>query len=107
MTAITSRKAQHELKPSSVLLGSRATAAEVIDGVDLSDHHAMVTGGASGIVTETIRALATAGAEVTIATRQPAAGLSSQNEHPDAIIKRSREQVGDLARRRLISSARR
>ncbi|POX64570.1 oxidoreductase [Streptomyces sp. Ru62] len=51
---------------------SSATAAEVIDGVDLTGRRAVVTGGASGIGTETVRALATAGAEVTIATRRPA-----------------------------------
>ncbi|UXY20368.1 SDR family NAD(P)-dependent oxidoreductase [Streptomyces cynarae] len=51
---------------------SSATAAEVIDGVDLTGRRAVVTGGASGIGTETVRALAAAGAEVTIATRRPA-----------------------------------
>ncbi|MEU9371825.1 SDR family NAD(P)-dependent oxidoreductase [Streptomyces avermitilis] len=51
---------------------SRATAAEVIDGVDLTGRRAVVTGGASGIGTETVRSLATAGAEVTVAIRRPA-----------------------------------
>ncbi|MER7569302.1 SDR family NAD(P)-dependent oxidoreductase [Streptomyces sp. NPDC097941] len=47
------------------------TAFEVIDGVDLTGQHAVVTGGTSGIGAETVRALALAGAEVTVATRRP------------------------------------
>ncbi|MFD7435486.1 SDR family NAD(P)-dependent oxidoreductase [Streptomyces sp. NPDC059861] len=50
---------------------SHARAQEVIDGVDLTGLRAVVTGGASGIGAETVRALAAAGAEVTIATRRP------------------------------------
>ncbi|GAA2832931.1 SDR family NAD(P)-dependent oxidoreductase [Crossiella cryophila] len=46
-----------------------STAAEVISGVDLTGKRAIVTGGASGIGVETARALAKAGAEVTIAAR--------------------------------------
>ncbi|WAL68064.1 SDR family NAD(P)-dependent oxidoreductase [Amycolatopsis cynarae] len=51
---------------------ARTTAAEIVDGVDLSGRRIVVTGGASGIGAETVRALAAAGAEVTIATRDPA-----------------------------------
>ena len=51
-----------------------STAAEVIAGVDLSGKRAIVTGGASGIGIETARALAGAGAEVTLAVRDVAAG---------------------------------
>ena len=51
---------------------SRSTAAEVIAGIDLSGKRALVTGGASGIGVETARALAGAGAEVTLAVRDPA-----------------------------------
>ncbi len=50
------------------------TALEVLDGVDLSGKRAIVTGGASGIGAETARALAHAGAEVTIAARDVEAG---------------------------------
>jgi NAD(P)-dependent dehydrogenase (short-subunit alcohol dehydrogenase family) len=50
------------------------TAAEVLAGVDLSGRRAVVTGGASGIGIETARALAGAGAEVTIAVRNLEAG---------------------------------
>ena len=50
--------------------GFETTALEVVDGVDLSGKRAIVTGGASGIGVETARALAQAGAEVTIAARK-------------------------------------
>jgi NAD(P)-dependent dehydrogenase (short-subunit alcohol dehydrogenase family) len=50
--------------------GFETTALEVVDGVDLSGKRAIVTGGASGIGVETVRALAQAGAEVTIAARK-------------------------------------
>ncbi|MFC4019226.1 SDR family NAD(P)-dependent oxidoreductase [Micromonospora sp. GCM10011542] len=50
---------------------ARATAAEVLDGVDLTGRRMIVTGGASGIGLEATRALARAGAEVTVATRDP------------------------------------
>jgi NAD(P)-dependent dehydrogenase (short-subunit alcohol dehydrogenase family) len=47
-----------------------STALEVVDGIDLGGKRAIVTGGASGIGVETVRALASAGAEVTIAARK-------------------------------------
>jgi NAD(P)-dependent dehydrogenase (short-subunit alcohol dehydrogenase family) len=51
-----------------------STAAEVVDGIDLTGRRAIVTGGASGIGIETARALAGAGAEVTLAVRNVEAG---------------------------------
>jgi NAD(P)-dependent dehydrogenase (short-subunit alcohol dehydrogenase family) len=53
---------------------AESTAAEVVDGIDLSGRRVIVTGGASGIGIETARALAGAGAEVTLAVRDLAAG---------------------------------
>jgi NAD(P)-dependent dehydrogenase (short-subunit alcohol dehydrogenase family) len=49
--------------------GFESTAAEVAQDVDLTGKRAVVTGGASGIGTETARVLAARGAEVTIAAR--------------------------------------
>ncbi|RDI35189.1 SDR family NAD(P)-dependent oxidoreductase [Lentzea flaviverrucosa] len=49
--------------------GFDTTALEVAATADLAGRRAIVTGGASGIGVETVRALATAGAEVTIAAR--------------------------------------
>jgi NAD(P)-dependent dehydrogenase (short-subunit alcohol dehydrogenase family) len=54
--------------------GFDSTAAEVIDGIDLTGRRAIVTGGSSGIGVETARALAGAGAAVTLAVRDVAAG---------------------------------
>jgi NAD(P)-dependent dehydrogenase (short-subunit alcohol dehydrogenase family) len=50
--------------------GAESTAAEVVDGIDLSGKRAIVTGAASGIGIETARALAGAGAAVTLAVRR-------------------------------------
>lgn len=54
--------------------GEESTAADVVEGVDLSGKHAVVTGAASGLGTETARALAGAGASVTLAVRDTDAG---------------------------------
>jgi NAD(P)-dependent dehydrogenase (short-subunit alcohol dehydrogenase family) len=54
--------------------GAGTTAAEVIAGVNLAGKRAIVTGAASGIGVETARALASAGAEVTLAVRNLSAG---------------------------------
>ncbi|WP_434993475.1 SDR family NAD(P)-dependent oxidoreductase [Arthrobacter sp. Ld5] len=51
-----------------------STALEVVEGCDLSGRNAVVSGGASGIGVETVRALAHAGATVTIAVRDVDAG---------------------------------
>ncbi|RKN37400.1 SDR family NAD(P)-dependent oxidoreductase [Streptomyces hoynatensis] len=60
--------------PVPVPLGFATTAAEVAREVDLSGRRAVVTGGSSGIGRETARALAGAGAEVTLAVRDTGAG---------------------------------
>jgi NAD(P)-dependent dehydrogenase (short-subunit alcohol dehydrogenase family) len=54
--------------------GYETTAAEVVDGVDLTGKRAVVTGAASGIGVETARGLAGAGAAVTLAVRNTAKG---------------------------------
>jgi NAD(P)-dependent dehydrogenase (short-subunit alcohol dehydrogenase family) len=80
---------------------SSSTAAEVIEGVDLSGKRAIVTGGASGIGLETAKALSAAGAAVTLAVRRPAAARTVAEDirvstGNDAVEVRSLD-VSDLA----------
>jgi NAD(P)-dependent dehydrogenase (short-subunit alcohol dehydrogenase family) len=51
--------------------GARTTAAEVLEGIDLTGRLAVVTGGYSGIGIETTRALVGAGATVVVPARRP------------------------------------
>lgn len=51
--------------------GHDSTSEDVLAGVDLTGRHAVVTGGASGIGIETVRALAGAGATVVVPARRP------------------------------------
>lgn len=57
-----------------------STAEDVIRGQDLSAKRAVVTGAASGIGLETARALASAGAEVTLAVRNLEAGQQAADD---------------------------
>ena len=60
--------AQHALGSG---FGARSTAAEVLAGLDLTGRTAVVTGGYSGLGFETVKALAGAGARVTVPARRP------------------------------------
>src|SRR6185436_19678154 len=51
--------------------GYRSTAAEVLEGLDLTGRLAIVTGGYSGLGLETTRALTGAGADVVVPARRP------------------------------------
>jgi NAD(P)-dependent dehydrogenase (short-subunit alcohol dehydrogenase family) len=54
--------------------GVATTAAEIVADLDLHGRHAIVTGASSGIGVETARALASTGADVTLAVRNVDAG---------------------------------
>ncbi|MFK7600677.1 oxidoreductase [Deinococcus sp. SM5_A1] len=55
-------------------LAPRATALEVVQGIDLTGKTAVITGASSGIGVETARALLSAGASVILAVRDTAKG---------------------------------
>ncbi|MEV4263519.1 SDR family NAD(P)-dependent oxidoreductase [Kribbella sp. NPDC049584] len=60
--------------------GFASSAAEVVSGVDLRGRRAVVTGASSGLGVETARGLATAGADVTLAVRDHAAGQTAAKD---------------------------
>ncbi|HEY6653232.1 MAG TPA: SDR family NAD(P)-dependent oxidoreductase, partial [Solirubrobacterales bacterium] len=60
--------------PITTPFGAESTASEVVEGIDLTGKRAVVTGAASGIGIETARALAGAGAAVTLAVRKTGDG---------------------------------
>jgi len=63
---MTTTTVQHPLTSG---FGPESTAAEVIDGIDLTGTVAIVTGGNSGLGLETVRVLRGAGAEVVVTAR--------------------------------------
>ncbi|MBT0771102.1 SDR family NAD(P)-dependent oxidoreductase [Kineosporia sp. J2-2] len=83
--------------------GEESTAAQVLAGVDLGGRRAVVTGAASGIGVETARALAEAGAEVTLAVRNTEAGQEVSRRIPGSRVERldlaDQDSVAAFARR--------
>jgi len=82
--------------------GFDSTAADVVAGTDLSAKRAIVTGAASGIGVETVRALAQAGAEVTMAVRrtgdaQPVAADIRASTGNDRVIVAALELTDDAS----------
>ncbi len=65
-------------------LAPRATALEVVQGIDLTGKTAVITGASSGIGVETARALLSAGASVILAVRDPAKGETVAAELRDS-----------------------
>src|SRR4029077_10110124 len=59
--------------------GPNTTAAEIVQDVDLPGRRVVVTGASSGIGVDTARALASTGAEVTLAVRNLEAGTNVAN----------------------------
>jgi NAD(P)-dependent dehydrogenase (short-subunit alcohol dehydrogenase family) len=84
--------------------GYRSTAREVAAGHALAGTRIIVTGAASGIGVETARALALAGAEVTIAARDQ----SAARKVADALDRPARSRrrgVDPRLRRQLVGAA--
>jgi len=88
--------------------GPGSTIWEVVAGIDLSGKRAIVTGASSGIGVETARALASAGAEVTLAVRDRVAGERSAaeiRETTGATVRVGRLDLADLDSVRAFVSA--
>lgn len=64
--------AAQDQNPIGSGFGAKTPAADIVDGVDLGGRNVIVTGGYSGIGLETVRALAGAGASVTVPARNRA-----------------------------------
>ena len=62
------------MKTSPSLFNFHTTASQIVAGLDFTERRLVITGGASGIGRETARALASIGAEVTLAVRDMQAG---------------------------------
>jgi hypothetical protein len=78
--------------------GATSTADDIIAGVDLAGRRAIVTGASSGIGLPTARALASAGADVTLAVRNGDAGQRAAAAIDDAVgAARTRVAELDLA----------
>jgi NAD(P)-dependent dehydrogenase (short-subunit alcohol dehydrogenase family) len=75
--------------------GAHSTAAEVLDGIDLSGATALVTGGYSGIGIECTRALSNAGATVIVPARRPDAAREALSGI--ARVELETLDLGDLA----------
>ena len=67
------------------LYGPATTAAEIVADLDLHGRRAVVTGASSGIGSETARALASAGVEVTLAVRNLEAGRKAADRIADEL----------------------
>ncbi|GAA1962997.1 SDR family NAD(P)-dependent oxidoreductase [Kitasatospora viridis] len=92
-------------EPLSTSFTASSTADDVVRGVDLTGIRAIVTGASSGIGIETARALTAAGAQVTLAVRNTAAGDAVAGSI-EGSTGRGRPRVGrlDLADQATVSS---
>ena len=87
--------------PITSRFGARTTALEVVQGLSLKGRNAIVTGGASGLGLETSRALASAGASLTLAVRNVAQGQAAvaafKADFPQANVSVGLLDLADLA----------
>lgn len=80
--------------------GETSTTDEVLAGRDLTGERYLVTGSSGGLGLETVRALASHGAQVVMAARDPAknrrAADSIRERHPDAVLEILEVDLGSL-----------
>jgi len=93
--------AEHQ-KPLGSGFGAKTPAVEVLKGLDLSGKNVVVTGGYSGIGIETVRALAGAGAKVTVPARRPDAAAEALGQ-VSGDIEIATMDLGDVASTRKFS----
>lgn len=77
--------AAEDQSPIGSGFGHQSTAKDVLKGLDLSGRNIVVTGGYSGIGVETVRALAAAGARVTVPARDRAKAETALSPLPGDI----------------------
>jgi NAD(P)-dependent dehydrogenase (short-subunit alcohol dehydrogenase family) len=77
--------------------GRESTAEEIARSADLSGKHVVITGAASGIGAETVRALAIAGAELTLGVRNFGGGEAVAEEVSKVSPRRARVLPLDLS----------
>jgi len=81
--------------------GFESTTDDVLEGVDLTGKHILVTGASAGLGLETTRALAAHGAEVTMAVRDLTKGTAAMeqilDEVPDATLDLRQLDLADLS----------
>jgi NAD(P)-dependent dehydrogenase (short-subunit alcohol dehydrogenase family) len=65
--------------------GAESTTDDVLDGIDLTGKHVLVTGASAGLGVETTRALAAHGASVTMAVRDLTKGAAAMDEIQAAV----------------------
>lgn len=87
--------AEQDQRPIGSGFGHRSTASEVLAGIDLTGRNHIVTGGYSGIGLETVRALAEAGAAVTVPARSPQAAREALAGLPNVDV--AAMDLADLA----------
>ena len=75
--------------------GADSTTDDVLEGIDLTGRHVLVTGASAGLGIETVRALAAHGASVTMAVRDPAKGTAAADE-VRAAVPDARLELGEL-----------
>lgn len=80
---------EHVMTTMKTPFGFSSTAADVLAGIDLSGRTAIVTGGSGGVGKEIVRALASAGAAVTIAARDA--------ERARPVVEELRRETGNSA----------
>ncbi len=88
--------ASDQQMPTGSGFHAKSTASEVLKGIDLTGKNIVLTGGYSGIGIEAVRALAAAGASVTVPARRPDAATQALADVPGNIDVAPMD-LGDLA----------